>query len=213
MRDVTWTNMNITAKEYAELAHRSIKQVRKYTGEPYEVHANAVADIVARFYPSKPVIDAAYLHDVIEDVTPHNPAFNIDQIRELFGEVVADLVIELTHVYTTEAYPGLNRKERKRRERIRMEHMTAAAQTIKLADVFNNTQDIVSHDPEFAKVYLAESLLLLPHLRGGSESLFKVVQERLDILISNLGTLRVVSEVDLGRIAHARCVNEPTVVQ
>ena len=58
------------AKEFAHAAHDSIKQVRKYTGEPYWNHTDAVAEVVASVGGTEDMVMAAHLHDVLEDVTP-----------------------------------------------------------------------------------------------------------------------------------------------
>lgn len=61
--------------------------VRKVDGLPYILHPMEVATIVASITGDEDVICAALLHDVVED-TPHT----LDEIREAFGDRVADLV-------------------------------------------------------------------------------------------------------------------------
>ncbi len=60
---------------------------RRLTGEPYIYHPIAVARILAELRMDAPTLAAAILHDVIED-TPVAK----EQLRELFGEQVAELV-------------------------------------------------------------------------------------------------------------------------
>lgn len=157
------------AVEFAERAHRG--QVRKYTGEPYIVHPLEVAQIVATAFPwERPsprlvedVVIAALLHDVVEDC-----GVTLEQIRKAFGDGVAQLVHEVTDISRKEHG---NRNARKALDR---QHLSAASPegaTIKLADLISNTQSITQHDPNFAKVYMAEKAELLPLLSHGHPGL------------------------------------------
>ena len=162
-----------TAKAFAHEAHDRIKQKRKYTGEPYWVHTDAVAELVSTVTSDEEVIMAAHLHDVLEDVTPLYPGYSEGQIRVQFGERVLQLVKELTDVYIKENYPKVNRKDRKRLERERIDKVSPEAKTIKLADLIHNTESIVAYDKDFAKVYLREKLNLLPYLADGDPRLLQ----------------------------------------
>lgn len=169
------------AQAFAHKAHDSIKQVRKYTGEPYWVHTDDVANIVENL-PFSPVdsigeredmVCAAHLHDVIEDVMPINPYFDLYLISHHFGEHVAKLVNDLTDVYTKEAWPDLNRKQRKIHERERLGKTSPLAKTIKLADLISNTKSIIENDKDFANLYLREKFALLPYLSEGNPILLQ----------------------------------------
>lgn len=149
------------ADAFAEEAHRG--QVRKYTGEPYIVHPRAVATTVARFDTTPNMIVAALLHDVVEDCP-----VSISDIRKVFGVWVANLVDMLTDVSRPE---DGNRAIRKALDR---EHLAKAhydAQTIKIADLIDNAASIVTHDIQFAKIYLPEKRLLLGVLKNGHPGL------------------------------------------
>lgn len=137
------------AEEFAREAHGD--QRRKYTGEPYWHHLRNVAADVATQTDDQEIIAAAWLHDTIED-TP----VGYNDLRAYFGNRVADLVLELTDVYTPENHPNLNRAARKEREAERLSRISDDARLIKLADIRDNTRDIEERDPEFAKVYLKE---------------------------------------------------------
>lgn len=143
--------MNLVAKAaaFAEKAHAG--QVRKYTHEPYFTHVEAVAKAVAADGADEATIAAAYLHDTIEDTST-----TYEQLVIAFGIEVADLVVELTHVYTPEDYPHLNRRARKALEIGRLARISKRAKTIKRADLAHNGLSIVKHDPDFAKVFLPE---------------------------------------------------------
>ena len=80
----------IKALELAMTAHDG--QKRK-SGEPYIVHPILVAAITAAFSNDETMVQAALLHDVVED-TP----FDIEDLREEFGDDVAHLVEGLTKI-------------------------------------------------------------------------------------------------------------------
>lgn len=122
-----------------------------------------MAEIVRSVPHTTEMICAAYLHDVVED-TP----ITIEQIQEKFGDTVAGLVGELTDVYVKEDYRHLNRRERKKKEVERQSTMSKDAKTIKLADVIDNTGDILKNDRDFARRYIPEMQLLVEALQGGN---------------------------------------------
>jgi (p)ppGpp synthase/HD superfamily hydrolase len=161
------------AQKMAHEAHDSIGQKRKYTGEPYWVHTDAVASIVSSVTSDEDMIAAAHLHDVLEDVFPILNGWNYRRIEETFGSRVAEMVLDLTDSYTKEACPNLNRAARKAKELERISKISVEAKTIKLADLLDNTVSIVSYDKDFAKVYLREKLAMLPYLSDGNSELLQ----------------------------------------
>ena len=80
------------------------------------------------------------------------------QLPEEFGWKIFKLVVELTDV--TKPEDG-NRATRKAIEAKRLGMASKEAQTIKLADLIDNTKTIFKHDPKFAKVYKQEKIALL----------------------------------------------------
>lgn len=142
------------AHVYAMAAHAAVQQKRKYTGEPYIVHPAEVAKIVADVPGSTPdMVAAAWLHDVIEDT-----GCTFTDIHMAFGIDIATLVGWLTDVSKPE---DGNRAKRKAIDREHTAQAPAEAQTVKVCDLLSNTKSIVAHDPEFARVYLAEKRELL----------------------------------------------------
>lgn len=161
------------AQSFAHQAHDSSQQKRKYSDEPYWVHTDAVAELVSQTpHVTTEQIIAAHLHDVLEDVAPVNDAFSYGRLLEQFGPVVAQHVLDLTDLYTKEAYPTWNRAKRKAKEAERLALISPGSKTIKLADIVHNGQSITAHDPKFAKVFLREKALLLPSLQDGDPELF-----------------------------------------
>jgi (p)ppGpp synthase/HD superfamily hydrolase len=150
------------AKIFATAAHLAVGQKRKYTGEDYIVHPKAVADIVASVTDSVEMIQAAWLHDVVEDTEVTHV-----HIYEIFGGIVGSLV----HGLTDSGIQG-NRKFRKDFECARLGMCSPEVQTIKLADLIHNTSSIVNCDPNFAKVYMVEKRFLLDVLVNGNSELY-----------------------------------------
>ena len=157
--------MEEEALEFATKAHAA--QQRKYTKEPYVEHVKRVAATVKTVPHTPEMVSAAYLHDVVED-TP----VEIDEIRQRFGEKVASLVHELTDEFVKENYRDLNRRQRKAKEVERQAQMSPEAKTIKLADVIDNTIDIVRNDKGFARKYVPEMEALTRVLKEGDSELY-----------------------------------------
>lgn len=152
------------ALEFATKAHDG--QVRKYTGEPYINHPIEVAKIVASVTDDCECICAALLHDVIEDCGVTKK----DLIDYGFGFTIAEMVCQLSDVSKPE---DGNRAERKRIDREHTANAWDKTKTVKLADIISNTKSICEHDPEFARVYMAEKEMLLCVLDGGSPDLLR----------------------------------------
>jgi (p)ppGpp synthase/HD superfamily hydrolase len=157
------------ARAYAAEAHGGIGQLRKYTNDPYIVHPEEVAALVATRPHTPEMIAAALLHDVVED-TPRS----IEEIHQRFGPVVADLVADLTDV--SKPSDG-NRRVRKAMDRAHTAAASNQAKTIKLADLISNSASITAHDPNFAPVYMDEKRALLDALVGGDPVLLARAQQ------------------------------------
>jgi (p)ppGpp synthase/HD superfamily hydrolase len=142
------------ARRFADIAHAT--QKRKYTAQPYFTHVDAVARAIQASGGDEAMVAAAYLHDTLEDT-----ATTYSELVAEFGTEVADLVKELTDVYTPLTHPGLNRKARKALEVQRLAKVSDRAKLIKRADMADNTSSIEQHDPKFARVYNAEKAELL----------------------------------------------------
>lgn len=171
------------ARSYAIGAHARINQLRKYTGQPYDVHLKAVAEIVAAAGGDPAQVAAAWLHDTVEDT----PATFEDLERE-FGADVAQLVKELTDV----SRPGDGgRAVRKAIDRAHTAGASARAKTVKLADVIDNCEDICRHDEKFARVYVAEASALLDVLAEGDARLHAQAAQVIAACKDRLGLVAV----------------------
>jgi (p)ppGpp synthase/HD superfamily hydrolase len=145
------------AAEFAMNAHAG--QVRKYTGEPYFTHVEAVAEQVSEYYtkigvePPEEVIAAALLHDTVEDC----PGVTIEQIEYIFGETVARYVWFLTKP------PGFvgNRGQRKATYNAYLSVAPFDVKIIKFFDMRHNSTSIEEHDPNFWETFREETKRML----------------------------------------------------
>ena len=173
----------LKVKSFADEAHG--EQMRKYTPERYIVHPERVMLICREYVTDIPVQAAALLHDVLEDTQVK--VAEIEQfLKKLMPESqvkkTIELVEELTDVYIKKDYPHLNRKSRKALETTRLSKVSAAAQTIKYADLIDNAFDIIKHDPQFGRKYLSEARNLLMHMKNGNAELRERAIKTLDKL-------------------------------
>jgi (p)ppGpp synthase/HD superfamily hydrolase len=144
------------ARKFGSKAHSG--QVRKYTGEPYFTHCEAVAERVMKFVHDDEVIAAALLHDTVEDCD-----VSIEEIAEEFGETVAEYVWYLTK---PPSFIG-DRAKRKEHDRNRLRIAPEVVRLIKINDVMHNSMSIKEHDPEFWERFKEETIELLRNLYAG----------------------------------------------
>ncbi|WP_375139775.1 HD domain-containing protein [[Pantoea] beijingensis] len=153
------------ARRYATKAHSAVNQRRKYTDEPYIVHPAAVAELVRSVTDNETMLAAAWLHDTVEDT-----ASTLGDIESHFGHEVAQLVEMLTD------NPQPAAKNRAARKVAHFRHTATAspaAQTIKLADIIDNTRSIIYYDASFARIYLVEKRVQLTLLTAGNAELWR----------------------------------------
>lgn len=168
---MTALNSNVLlAAEFAVRAHR--KQERKFTGEPYMVHPLSVARMVCDAGGTLEMVIAAVLHDVVEDCPWVKPS----EIERTFGSKVAQLVMQVTKV----SNPRDDRATRKATDRAHYGGASPGAQTIKLADVIDNTRTVHLHGNEFAAIYMAEQRELLKVLVHGDRGLYAQARRQVD---------------------------------
>lgn len=153
------------ARRYASKAHAEAGQRRKYTDEPYIVHSAAVVELVRSVSHNENMLAAAWLHDTVEDT-----ACTLDDIRSHFGDTIATLVDMLTH---RDGAEGQSRVARKVAHFQHSQRANPEAQTIKLADIIDNTRSIVQYAPQFARVYLVEKRVQTGHLTAGDATLLQ----------------------------------------
>lgn len=149
------------------------EQKRKYTKEPYTRHLLAVANIILNLpVQISGLVEIALCHDLFEDT--EFPQENMLGILLATGyskgaaKFIELGIIALTDEFTGVAYPGINRKKRKGLEAERLGTIDPLYQTVKYADIIDNTSSIVKHDSGFAKVYMQEIQRVMDVMRGGN---------------------------------------------
>lgn len=158
-----------TAKVFATAAHGAIDQRRKYTNAPYITHPLAVALLVESVEAhTVDMVCTAWLHDVLEDTSVPYEVLNA-----VFGRDIADMV----HLLTDVGHEYGNRAKRKAYDRDRLAGAPGSVQTVKVADLIDNTSTIVDFDPDFAKVYLREKRALLDVLLDADPTLWLKADE------------------------------------
>lgn len=164
--------------DFGDKAHG--EQRRKYSPDRYMVHPVRVMKMCRNYTDDISVLTAALLHDVLEDT----PVTDVEIERFLKSLLsveetrkALDLIVDLTDVYTKEAYPKLNRRTRKAKEIERLSKVHPDAQTVKYADILDNSDEIVVRDPSFAKVFLSEGRAILQKMdRGNPELYLKTIE-------------------------------------
>lgn len=89
---------------FAVKAHHNTE--RRGKGFPYIVHPMEAVEIVATITPDQELLAAAALHDTIEDTD-----VTVEQIREAFGERIAELVHAESDQINGELFNGENEEE------------------------------------------------------------------------------------------------------
>lgn len=161
-------------KDFAAKAHG--EQRRKFADEPYIAHPIRVMEICKEVTGDTAILAAALLHDVVED-TPVNKKQIKDYLLTIMDAAKAQrtvqLVDELTDRYVKANYPQWNRRKRKTKEAERLAQTSAASQTIKYADIIDNSAEIAHQETDFAKVFLQECNALLKTMNKGNQQLYQ----------------------------------------
>lgn len=174
-------------KQFAEKAHGD--QKRKYTGEPYMGHPLRVMNTCREYTDDQNILAAALLHDVLEDTyvtKPQMKDFLLSVMNPESASKTMKLVVALTDVYTREKFPELNRTKRRAKESERLGMSNGDAQTVKYADIIDNSVDILNNDPEFARVYLKECNNILQKMTDGIPELRKRALQTVEDCIKRL---------------------------
>lgn len=154
----------LRAFEFASKHH--FNQFRK-SGEPYINHCIEVAYILASYQMSPTTIAAGLLHDVIEDCD-----VSYDQLKELFGSDVADIVEAVTKIHRL---PTVNLEESTaatHRKLILAMAKDVRAVIVKLADRLHNMRTLQYLSVEKQKSISKETLEVyapLSHRLGMNE--------------------------------------------
>ena len=146
---------------------------RKFTNKPAYSHPLNVLESVKQYAPDDIAAQvAAVLHDVIEDTEKTK-----EDIRELFGEEVMDLVVELTS----------NQDKCKRVGKAsylseKMNTMTDRALLIKLCDRLDNVSDFDIAEEKWRNEYRTQTETILTSLHPLNEKQQEVANRIWDII-------------------------------
>jgi guanosine-3',5'-bis(diphosphate) 3'-pyrophosphohydrolase len=169
-------NTGLLIKALAFSADRHRQQRRKDSvRSPYINHPIEVMQLLwdVGGVRTMDVLLAALLHDTIED-TQTGP----DEIRDMFGEEVLSLVLEVTDD------KSLEKSERKRLQVEHASHISSGAKLIKLADKSCNVRDIVASPPndwplERRREYLLWTEMVVAGLVGTNPALEEYYEHEL----------------------------------
>ncbi|OGT64836.1 MAG: phosphohydrolase [Gammaproteobacteria bacterium RIFCSPLOWO2_02_FULL_47_50] len=161
-------NLTLIFKAIHFAADKHRGQSRKdENNTPYINHPIALANLLTNQagISDVNVIAAAILHDTVEDTDA-----TVDDIEDLFGRTVRDIVIEVTD---DKSLPSPERK------RLQIEHagkLSHEAKLVKLADKISNLQDIITSPPvrwslERKREYFDWAKAVIDQLRGTNEKL------------------------------------------
>ena len=137
MNSINLSNRFKEALLYAINLHSD--QVRKGTDVPYVSHLLAVSALVMEDGGDEDEVIAALLHDAPEDQGGRD---TLEEIRDLFGEKVAEIVDGCTDTYQNPKPPWRHRKESY------IESLETASQEVlrvSLADKLHNSRSLIKH--------------------------------------------------------------------
>ena len=129
------TDMIYVAYRLAKAAHKN--QYRK-SGDAYIIHPVQIAYIAAELSMDNVAICAALLHDVIEDIEE----IEEKDIREIFGEDIASLVVSVTNVSENESYSQIESKNKTIQKVFHSMSGDVRTIIIKIADRLNNMRTL-----------------------------------------------------------------------
>lgn len=162
-------------------------QVRRFLNISYfEGHVQKVNGIVKQYNSNIDILCSALLHDVIEDCYDDKWEGYID-IKEQFGEKVANIVMELTSDSKEIRYKFNGDKAKYLINK--MMNMSDDALVVKLVDRLQNISDAFTANDRFREKYYYETKLIMDSvsLRDGLNNTHKKII--LDI-VSKLGNIK-----------------------
>ena len=145
------------AWDFAKLKHTG--QIRKFINLPYfDAHVQKVNGILKQYSSDEDLLCASILHDVIEDSDT-----TYEELYELFGKRVADLVDELTsHKEDIDGDYGGNKADYLIDKMI---SMSDDALIIKLCDRLQNISDAFTATDKFRYKYYLETVKILDEVK------------------------------------------------
>lgn len=171
------SNLNVIfdALEYASKMH-STQRRKDNRDTPYINHPIDVARMLVTTggITDSDTLAAAILHDTVEDTEA-----TAEDLAELFGSKIRDLVLECTDD------KSLPKEERKRLQIVNASHKSQPAKCIKMADKISNIRDISLSPPAFWTIermqeYLNWAEKVVSGLRGTNQPLEDLFDKTLE---------------------------------
>lgn len=134
----------------ADAAHE--KQFRR-SGEPYIIHPVAVATILAKMRVDHHCVMAGLLHDTIEDTS-----LTKEDIKDQFGEVVADLVDGMSKLARMEFKSRIDAQAASFRKMLLAMSKDIRVIIVKLADRLHNMRTLMPLEPQKRRNMARETL-------------------------------------------------------
>ena len=140
----------LAAATYSASKHNNQKRA---SGEPYIIHPLAVGEILIQLKMDADTITAGLLHDTIEDTDT-----TYEEIAELFGQPVADMVESETKISNLKAMSRSAQEAETIRKMFFAMSKDIRVIIIKLADKLHNMRTLQHLKPERAKEIAGETL-------------------------------------------------------
>lgn len=166
------------AIEFAKKKHEG--QFRKFDKKPYVVHPIRVQEIVNKFKGTSKNIEAiriaGLLHDTVEDTET-----TLQEIREIFGNLVASLVNELTSDSDKIEKYGKTEYLKKKLTN----DLSDYGLVLKLADRLDNVSDFPTAGEKFVTKYKKETEEIISHLElnrkltGTQKKIIEKIKEKI----------------------------------
>ena len=145
-------DLDVVRKAYVFSAKVHQGQVR-LSGEPYLTHLLEVADILVRLKMDVPTIITGLLHDTLEDTLA-----TVDELRENFGEEVANLVDGVTKIGKISFQTSEERQAENFRKMLLAMARDIRVILVKLADRLHNMRTL-NFQPEARQRRIAQETL------------------------------------------------------
>jgi guanosine-3',5'-bis(diphosphate) 3'-pyrophosphohydrolase len=194
------------AFKFSDAAH--LGQFRK-SGEPYITHPIAVAGTLAEWHLDSAAIQAALLHDVMED-----SGIGKQQLAEHFGPTVAELVDGVSKLDRLSFDSGVQAQAENFRKMLLAMARDVRVILIKLSDRLHNMRTLSAVDRDRQRRIARETLEIYAPIahRLGLNEIYRELQDqslaylyplRYEVLKKALGTARGSRREVLGRIHEA----------
>lgn len=167
---------NLQQKQIIHFVNRHHSKIRrKFTRQPYFVHLIRVATLCKAYNLDGHSVEVALCHDLLED-TDCSTYSLLDFLTSIGyssqqASAIVFHVIELTDVFTKQAFPEHNRAIRKALEANRLSKVSGFAQSIKYVDLMDNIRELISYDDSFARTYMKEKKHLIDVMDKGNSIL------------------------------------------